>query len=62
MCFIGRLTRLLNTLVSFYDDIELQISDSKTNNKYYNLNEEKFKNTVRKELLERQYNVTIINK
>ena len=28
MCFTGRLTRLLNTLVGFYDDIELQISDS----------------------------------
>ena len=28
MCFTGRLTRLLNTLVGFYSDIELQISDS----------------------------------
>ena len=28
MCFTGRLTRLLNTLVGFYDDIEIQISDS----------------------------------
>ena len=28
MCFTGRLTRLLNTLVGFYNDIELQISDS----------------------------------
>ena len=28
MCFTGRLTRLLNVLVGFYDDIELQISDS----------------------------------
>ena len=29
MCFTGRLTRLLNCLTGFYDDIELQISDSK---------------------------------
>ena len=28
MYFAGRLTRLLNTLVGFYSDIELQISDS----------------------------------
>jgi hypothetical protein len=28
MCFTGRLTRLLNTLVGYYDDISIQISDS----------------------------------
>ena len=27
MCFTIRLTRLLNTLVGFYDDIKLQITD-----------------------------------
>ena len=27
MCFTGRLTRSLNTLVGVYDNIELQISD-----------------------------------
>ena len=28
MCYTSRLFRLLNTVVGFYDDIELQISDS----------------------------------
>ena len=66
MCFTGRLTRLLNTLVGFYSDIELQISDSEqiTNiimrlkNKYSG---EELKNVVRKELYERQYSDSIIN-
>ena len=67
MCFTGRLTRLLNTLVGFYDDIELQISDSEqiTNiimalkNKF--TNEEELKDAVKKELLDRQYSESIIN-
>ncbi len=66
MCFTGRLTRLLNTLVGFYDDIELQISDSEqiTNiimslkNKFH---DEQLRDAVRKELLDRQYSETIIN-
>ena len=66
MCFTGRLTRLLNTLVGFYDDIELQISDSEqiTNiiislkNKFVG---EQLRDAVRKELLDRQYSETIIN-
>ncbi len=66
MCFTGRMTRLLNVLVGFYDDIELQISDSEqiTNiiislkNKY---NDEQLKDAVKKELLERQYSEAIIN-
>ncbi len=66
MCFTGRMTRLLNVLVGFYDDIELQISDSEqiTNiiislkNKY---NDEHLKDAVKKELLERQYSEAIIN-
>ena len=66
MCFTGRLTRLLNTLVGFYDDIELQISDSEqiTNiimslkNKFH---DEQLRDTVRKELLDRQYSETVIN-
>jgi hypothetical protein len=68
MCFTGRLTRLLNTLVGFYDDIELQISDSEqiTNiimsikNKFPS-DQEQLKDAVRKELLDRQYSETIIN-
>jgi len=66
MCFTGRLTRLLNTLVGFYDDIELQISDSEqiTNiimslkNKFSG---DQLKDAVKKELLDRQYSETIIN-
>jgi hypothetical protein len=66
MCFTGRLTRLLNVLVGFYDDIELQISDSEqiTNiimslkNKYFDNNE--LKDQVKKELLDRQYDNKII--
>ena len=65
MCFTGRLTRLLNTLTGFYDDIELQISDSEqiTNiimslkNKYCN---DELKDQVKKELIERQYSEIII--
>ncbi len=66
MCFTGRMTRLLNVLVGFYDDIELQISDSEqiTNiimsfkNKYVG---EQLKDAVKKELIERQYSEAIIN-
>ena len=69
MCFTGRLTRLLNTLVGFYDDIELQISDSEqiTNiimglkNKFPSGDQNKIKDAVRKELLDRQYSESIIN-
>ncbi len=68
MCFTGRLTRLLNTLVGFYDDIELQISDSEqiTNiimtlkNKFPS-DQDQLRDAVRKELLDRQYSETIIN-
>ena len=67
MCFTGRLTRLLNTLVGFYSDIELQISDSEqiTNiimglkNKFPSGKE--LRDAVRKELYERQYSESIIN-
>ena len=68
MCFTGRLTRLLNTLVGFYDDIELQISDSEqiTNiiislKDKFSSNQEQLKDAVKKELLERQYSETVIN-
>ena len=65
--FTGRLTRLLNTLVGFYDDIELQISHSEqiTNiiielkNKFPS--DEELRDADRKELLERKYSKTIIN-
>jgi hypothetical protein len=68
MCFTGRLTRLLNTLVGFFPDIELQISDSEqiTNiimtlkNKFHK-DQKQLKDAVRKELIDRQYSETIIN-
>ena len=67
MCFTGRLTRLLNTLVGFYSDIELQISDSdqitniimELKNKYPC--GEELSDAVKKELYERQYSESIIN-
>ena len=67
MCFTGRMTRLLNVIVGFYDDIELQISDSEqlTNiimslkNKYVDNNE--LKDQVKKELLDRQYDNKVID-
>ncbi len=67
MCFTGRMTRLLNVLVGFYDDIKLQISDSEqiTNiilSLKNNISDEKqLKVTVKKELIERQYSEAIIN-
>jgi Leucine-rich repeat (LRR) protein len=66
MCFTGRLTRLLNTLVGFYDDIELQISDSEQITNIIMSLKDKFadkelSDAVRKELQDRQYSETIIN-
>jgi len=55
MCFTGRLTRLLNTLVGFYDDIEIQITKK---NKF---DGKQLRDAVRKELQDRQYNESIIN-
>ena len=67
MCFTGRMTRLLNCLVGFFDDIEIQISDSEqiTNiimslkNKISN--DYELKEAVKKELTERQYSESVIN-
>ena len=67
MCFTGRMTRLLNCLVGFFDDIEIQISDNEqvTNiiitlkNKISNVDE--LKEAVKKELTERQYSESIID-
>ena len=66
MCFTGRLTRLLNTLVSFYNDIELQISDSEQITNIImvlknNFLEDQLMLVVKKELFERQYSESIIN-
>jgi Leucine-rich repeat (LRR) protein len=66
MCFTGRLTRLLNVLVGYYEDISIQISDSEqiTNiiitlkNKY---NGEELINRAREELTNYNYSNEIIN-
>ncbi len=66
MCFTGRMTRLINVLVGFYDDIELQISDSEQITNIImrlktKFNDEQLKDAVKKELIERQYSEAIIN-
>jgi len=67
MCFTGKLTRLLNTLVGFYDDIQLQISDSEqitniiVSLKHKITDDELLKVTVKKELEERKYSQEIIS-
>ena len=68
MCFTGRLTRLLNTLVGFFSDIELQISDSEqitniimTLKNQFGCDQNQLKGAVRKELIDRHYSETIIN-
>ena len=65
MCFTGRLTRLLNTLVGFYPDVQIQISDSEqitniitTLNKRFEGDE--LKEAVKKELEERNYSPEVI--
>lgn len=71
-CFMGRMVRLINTLVGFYDDIQIQISDSE---QIANIilsiknrsilspikNNINIKIAVREELLQRQYSEDIIN-
>jgi len=65
MCFTGRLTRLLNTLVGYYPDVQIQISDSEqitniitTLNKRFSGDE--LKEAVKKELQERKYSEEVI--
>ena len=66
LCFTGRLTRLLNCLTGFYNDIELQISDSEqiTNiivslkNKYTG---SQLYDKVKAELIDRNYSTKVIN-
>ena len=66
MCFTGRLTRLLNCLSGFYDDIELQISDSEQITNIIMSLKKKYDghdlhDQVRIELLDRQYSTEVIN-
>ncbi len=71
-CFTGRISRLINTLNGFDENIKINISDNEQigniiilirnkleqNNEY---TEEKFKELVKKELLERQYDEQTIS-
>ena len=60
-CFTGRITRLINVLNGYYEDIEIQITSNEQisniivclSEKYYG---EELKNNVKKELEERKYN------
>lgn len=62
MCFTGRLTRLVNTLVGFYNDINMNISSTDQINarinqvlaKFGNLSIEEQKNKIRESLQEIQ--------
>ena len=66
-CFTGRLTRLVNTLVGYYDDIHIKISDSEqisniisqVQNKY--TDEKYVRETIIEELKERGYSEQVIN-
>ena len=66
MCFTGRLTRLLNILSGFYEDITIQISDneqisniiSTLKQQYYE--GEQFIEEFKKELINRKYSNKII--
>ena len=66
MCFTGRITRLLNCLTGFYDDIELQISDSEQITNIIVSLKKKYDGIylydhVRAELIDRQYSNEVIN-
>jgi len=65
MCFTGRLTRLLNTLVGYYPDIEIQISNSEQITNIITVLRKRYegdqlKEKVKEELMERQYSVDVI--
>ena len=64
-CFTGRLSRLLNVLNGYYDDVKIEISENdQIANIIYltreslgsNYNLETHKELVRKEMIERKYN------
>jgi hypothetical protein len=66
MCFTGRLTRLLNVLVGYYEDIELQISDSEQITNIILMLQEKYEGEELKEKIkvameERGYSQEVIN-
>ena len=65
MCWTGRMTRLLNVLVGFYPDIEIQISDSEQITNIITSLRNTFegvelKEVVKREVEERQYSNEII--
>ncbi len=64
-CFTGRISRLINVLNGFYDDINITINSSEQiSNIIIKLKEqykdEELKNQFRKELLEREYSNEVI--
>lgn len=69
LCFMGRMVRLVNTLVGFYSDIEIQISDSEQianiiisiKDKYILEDNKLIKNKIYQELLDRNYDINVIN-
>ena len=66
-CFTGRITRLVNVLNGFFDDIQINISSSEQiGNIIKNIIRDKeeitdeMKNKIRQELIEREYNIEVI--
>ncbi len=68
-CFTGRISRLINVLNGFYDDINISISNNEQIGsiisnlilQYKDLNNDELKNIIEKELLERGYDIETIN-
>ena len=66
---MGRMVRLVNTLVGFYPDIEIQISDSEQiasiiltlKKNYISEDNQIVKNKIQQELLDRNYDMNTIN-
>jgi Leucine-rich repeat (LRR) protein len=67
MCFTGRITRIVNCLNGFYDDIQIHISNNEQISNIISVimrnesNIEKIKETFIKEMREREYSDEVIN-
>jgi len=67
-CFTGRISRLINVLNGYDENININISDSEqigniiimVKNKYPNYNDEQIKKTIKDELIARNYDDSII--
>jgi Leucine-rich repeat (LRR) protein len=68
-CNTGKISRLINVLNGFYDDIKIHISENERigaiivnlRKKYYSNNEEELRNIIKKELVARNFSEEIIN-